>query len=248
MIFFSQALGKGSTRTIPFIFCLHVQYKSEEKNLLIFLPSHLVKGEGAEKAKEETDREQHHRVQGHGQHTACSLSDLHPYQCTCSSSTSLNSTQHLKPTPKPHHPPTYPTYLNPSAQLATPPALNSRSRAVEAPRSGDAVEGCWLSILLLLLLQLLSVNNLLAGNSNSGPGSVFRNCGNQLPHCKVVVVYTLDFPSSPHVIALVVLPAFPASPLVMFENSHSWVDCRSTRLSPLSGLHSATALTHFPTK
>lgn len=74
-------------------------------------------------------------------------------------------------------------------------------------RFGDAVQGgCCLSMLLLL-----GVDDLVAGNSNSGPGSSFRNCGNQLPHCKVAVVYTLDFPSSPHVITLVVLPAFPCS-------------------------------------
>lgn len=89
--------------------------------------------------------------------------------------------------------------------------------AVEVPSPATLLsKAVKLSMLLLLLLD-----DLLAGNSNSGPGSWFRNCGKQPPHCKVAVVYTLDFPSSTHVIALVNLPAFPGSLLVMFENSNS---------------------------
>ena len=112
-------------------------------------------------------------------------------------------------------------------------------------RFGDAVQGCGcLSMLLLLLLLLLGVDDLVAGNSNSGPGSSFRNCGNQLPHCKVAVVYTLDFPSSPHVITLVVLPAFPCScsRIATLEQIAHLPACLSiSSLSAGSGL--ATALT-----
>lgn len=122
---FSQVLGKGSTRTLYHSFsCLHVyDTKVKKRNLLIFLLLTWLKERALRKPKRKPTVSNTTECRGMVSTLLAPFPIFIPTNAPAHPPTPLTS-----PTPKPPPKPplAYPPSLNPSAQLATPPAFNSR--------------------------------------------------------------------------------------------------------------------------